>query len=97
MYWCSSKRFFGAAHGRAAKPCNALQAKVHWEALLVVLPCFSGYAALFGLQHEVKVAAEPCGKCRSCHVVSASQARFRIADDSSDASHSFGAAVWASQ
>ncbi|CAE7869058.1 unnamed protein product [Symbiodinium sp. KB8] len=50
------------------------EAKVHWEALLVVLPCFSGYAALFGLQHEVK-------------------ARFRIADDSSDASHSFGAAV----
>mmetsp|Transcript_64707 Transcript_64707/g.151676 ORF Transcript_64707/g.151676 Transcript_64707/m.151676 type:complete len:456 (+) Transcript_64707:20-1387(+) len=49
-------------------------AKVHWEALLVVLPCFSGYAALFGLQHEVK-------------------ARFRIADDSSDASHSFSAAV----
>jgi len=47
---------------------------VHWEALLVVLPCFSGYAALFGLQHEVK-------------------ARFRIADDSSDASHSFSAAV----
>ncbi|CAK9081368.1 unnamed protein product, partial [Durusdinium trenchii] len=47
---------------------------VYWESIFVVLPCFSGYAALFGLQHEVKV-------------------RLRIADDSSQASHHFGAAV----
>lgn len=29
--------------------------QVYWESIFVVLPCFSGYAALFGLQHEVKV------------------------------------------
>ncbi|CAJ1424755.1 unnamed protein product [Effrenium voratum] len=70
-----------------ASPCSSLQERllareaqaqcpedVYWESILVVLPCFSGYAALFGLQHEVK-------------------ARLRIADDSSAASHHFGAAV----
>lgn len=70
-----------------ASPCSLLQERllerevesenerlVYWESIFVVLPCFSGYAALFGLQHEVKV-------------------RLRIADDSSQASHHFGAAV----
>jgi len=69
-----------------ASPCSSLQERllarevddnerlVYWESIFVVLPCFSGYAALFGLQHEVKV-------------------RLRIADDSSQASHHFGAAV----
>lgn len=28
--------------------------RICWEALFVVLPVFSGYAALFGLQHEIK-------------------------------------------
>ena len=36
---------------------SAKAQSVHWEAILVVLPCFSGYAALFGLQHEVKAVA----------------------------------------
>ncbi|CAL1150526.1 unnamed protein product [Cladocopium goreaui] len=73
--------------GGPASPCSSLQERllerevesenerlVYWESIFVVLPCFSGYAALFGLQHEVKV-------------------RLRIADDSSQASHHFGAAV----
>ena len=29
--------------------------RVYWEAFFVVVPIFSGYAALFGLQHEIKV------------------------------------------
>jgi hypothetical protein len=28
--------------------------RVYWEAFLVVVPVFSGYAALFGLQHHIK-------------------------------------------
>ena len=69
------------------------EALVHWEAVLVVLPCFSGYAALFGLQHEVKASSRVDGKLQGSSCSGAQQARFRIADDSSDASHSFGAAV----
>lgn len=33
-----------------------VERSTYWESIFVVLPCFSGYAALFGLQHEVKAA-----------------------------------------
>ena len=36
--------------------------EVYWESIFVVLPCFSGYAALFGLQHEVKVPTQISSK-----------------------------------
>merc|ERR1719265_2202241 len=34
---------------------NLPNQRAYWESFFVVLPVFCGYAALFGLQHEIKV------------------------------------------
>jgi len=43
--------------GRALLACpeeGVTTGRIYWEAFFVVLPVFCGYAALFGLQHEIK-------------------------------------------
>jgi len=40
----------------ASEVSTPSEGRVYWEAFFVVLPLFSGYAALFGLQHSIKTA-----------------------------------------
>jgi len=47
---CLSKPFIDT---QDAHP-GGTPSRVYWESILVVLPMYSGYAALFGLQHELK-------------------------------------------
>ena len=81
-----------------------VERSTYWESIFVVLPCFSGYAALFGLQHEVKAAlffhvfslffrGIPRSSKEFEGIRRVWEVRLGIADDSSQASHHFGVAV----